>query len=383
MNIENDFNVTDDSTGFSELNPLVEVITIQGVFDHPNADALELISPDGSNLSFAIAKKGQFKTGDKALWFDAVNEPMVPVDFHDFKFLEKNAKNGYARIKSMRLRGEVSRGLLINYSQEWDGLSNKEISDLLMIKKREAGTNSSRPGGRILSGDACSGPSKLRATEKYDLEPLTRYWRYIPNGTKVVVTEKIHGANASFGWLPFNGEYKFWARSRTQFKKSPEDSGKNSAWWDVAIKLSLPEKLQDKKDLVLMGEVYGAVQDLKYGLGESINFAVFDCWNSKEFRYLTFEELKELCNEIGVDLVPIVTEFMWNTDSGIPKEIISLSNGMSLVPGANNIREGVVVRADFENEFSLKNSESEDRISLKKPARFISKLVGSDYLLRK
>jgi hypothetical protein len=74
---------------------------------------------------------------------------------------------------------------------------------------------------------------------------------------------------------------------------------------------------------------------------------------------------------------------MWNTDSGIPKEIISLSNGMSLVPGANNIREGVVVRADFENEFSLKNSESEDRISLKKPARFISKLVGSDYLLRK
>jgi RNA ligase (TIGR02306 family) len=359
---------------FSDSNPLAEIIRIYDVFNHPNADLLDLVSPDGSNVNFAIVKKGQFKKGDLAIWIDSVNDPMVPTGNILFSFLQKIAKaDGYARVRTLRLRGIVSRGLLIPLDNNWVGKTPKELSDLLGLKKYIP--RQERPGGSFYSGRSISGPTKMLPISKYDIESLNKNWKEIPNGTPVYLTEKIHGANASFGWLPYNGETKFWARSRTLFKEEPEEGDRTCLWWEAATKYSLKEKLNSKIGFVLYGEIYGNVQDLKYGLGQDIGFVAFDCWDSNGNRYLTWEELTSFCEELDIPMVPLISRFNWNTDSGIPKDIIEMAEGETML-GGSHTREGIVIRADIP-DFLI---DAFSNIKITK--RIIYKLVGNGYLTR-
>lgn len=370
------------SSDFSDSNPLAELITIYDVYDHPNADALDLVSPDGSNVNFAIVKKGTFKKGDLAIWMDSVNDPMVPVDNPLFSFLSKSAKSdGYARIKAMRLRGIISRGLIIPFSYSPEDLDaaniNKSITELLKIRKYVP-SQRNWTGTKFNGGKAAGGPVKLLPTAKYDVESILKNWKYIPNGTNIVLTEKIHGANASFGWLDHTDGMKFRVRSRTLFKKEPEPGESGGLWWDTAIEYNLEEKLAPYPGYVLYGEVYGKVQDLRYGLDNSSAFAAFDCWISNESRYMTWNELEEFCKIIDVPTVPVVSRMVWNTVSGIPDEIRNLAEGKTLISGAENIREGLVLRADLSIDLVSLDDSSISKVN----KRIIYKLVGNGYLTR-
>lgn len=363
------------SLEFSEANPLAEIVTVEEVIKHPNADLLDVVSPDGSNINFAVVKKGQFKPGDKAIWIDSVNDPKVPVSNSNFAHMQKLAKSdGYARVKTVRLRGIVSRGILIPMPPEWSDKTNKEITEILEIKK--CLSNFGPAGGSYSSGLATKGPTVLLGTAKYDIESVNKNWRSIPNGIKVYITEKIHGTNASYGWLPYEGERKFWVRSRTLFKKEPQEEGSGGLWWDAAIKFSLKEKLQPYPGYVIYGEIYGKVQDLKYGIPNDIGFAAFDCWDSNNQRYLTWLELTDFCNKVNIPLVPVIQTTFWNTESGIPAEIAELAEGKTMLNG-ENIREGIVIRADL-SPFGIEQSSR--FISLEQ--RYIYKLVGNAYLTR-
>ena len=361
------------SLDFSEANPLAEIVSVSGVYKHPNADSLDLVSPDGSNINYAIVKLGQFKPGDKAIWIDSVNDPMVPVGNTLFSFLQKVAKpDGYARVRTMKLRGIISRGLLVPLPNEWHGKTNREVTGLLALKKHHS-LDSDDSG--FAGGQAISGPTSLLGTAKYDVEPISKNWKDIPNGTMVYCTEKIHGANASYGWLPYNGELKFWARSRTLFKKEPDLGQSGGLWWDVAEKFSLKEKLSAKPGLVLYGEIYGKVQDLKYGIENEASFVAFDCWDSNQQRYLKWTELQTLCLELDIPTVPLIGRFVWETNGGIPEYITLLAEGKTLLSG-NNIREGIVIRADLSEELPNTNPT----VFLEK--RIVYKLVGNGYLTR-
>jgi RNA ligase (TIGR02306 family) len=364
----------DDLTSeFSEANPLAEIVSVISVYKHPNADALDLVSPDGSNINYAVVKLGQFKAGDRGIWIDSVNDPMVPVENPMFSFLQKIAKpDGYARVKAMRLRGIVSRGLLIPLPKEWQSMSNREVTELLFLKKYLSQEFS---GNSFAGGQAVSGPTNLLGTAKYDVESVSKNWRDIPNGTSIYLTEKIHGANASYAWLPYNGELKFWARSRTLFKKEPEPGESGGLWWEVAESLSLKERLSTKPGLVLYGEIYGKVQDLKYGMDGDASFVAFDCWDSNKRRYLKWVELKSLCLELDIPTVPVIDEIIWETNNGIPDYIRSVAEGKTLLSG-DNIREGVVIRADI-SELVPNTSPP---FYLEK--RIVYKLVGNGYLTR-
>lgn len=363
-----------NSSEFSEANPLAELVKIYEVIPHPNADMLDLVSPDGSNINFAVVKKGQFKKGDWGVWIDSVNDPMVPVDNPFFSFLQKIAKaDGYARIKTLKLRGIVSRGLLIPALENWTEKKSREISEILKLKKYIALTH--REGGSFYSGTVTAGPHRLLPTNKYDVESVNKKWKNISNGTTVYITEKIHGTNAAYGWLPFEGELRFWSRSRTLFKKEPEIPQSGGLWWDVAEKLSLKEKLSSRPGMVLYGEIYGKVQDLRYGLENDASFVAFDCWDSNKQKYLSWEALEQLCLELDIKTVPVITKTIWETSGGIPTYIAEMAEGKTLL-GGDHVREGIVIRADIPGQIL----ESFPSFSL--DTRIIYKLVGNGYLTR-
>ena len=368
-----DMNSVASEDNQSEANPLVDKIVIQDILKHPNADTLLIVSPYGDGVNWAIIKDGHFEVGQKAIWIDSVNDPLVPVANPMFAHMASSAKaDGYARVKAIKLRGFKSRGLIIPMQNEWAELSNAEIQNILGIKKWEDPVLYSHKGGSIKNGLSIAGPNNLLPTTKYDVDNLPKNWKFIKNGETVYLTEKVHGANGCYGWLSHKtasdtgAKEEFFARSRTLWKKPPTEEGQSeSLWWEAANYHNLPEKLQPYPGIVVWGEVYGQVQDLKYGLDHA-EFIAFDVWDSNARRWYTWPEVVEFCKTIGINHVPVVATMTWNTERGIPKEIVELSEGKTLLNGANHVREGIVLRWDGDMG-----------------KREVLKLVGTGYLMRK
>lgn len=102
----------------------------------------------------------------------------------EFAFLNAKAKNGKFRVKTVRLRGALSQGLLVPAlpgMQEGD-----DVTDLLEIERWEPPIESAR-----LAGDMVREPG---AFQKYtSFENYKNYINVLQEGDAVRVTEKIHG----------------------------------------------------------------------------------------------------------------------------------------------------------------------------------------------
>jgi len=185
------------------------------------------------------------------------------------------------------------------------------------------------------------------------------WWSWCEPGEPVWISEKIHGANARY---TFDGE-TLHVGSRTSWKKQNE----KSIWWKaVAVHPEIEAFCRAHVGWTLYGEVYGQVQDLKYGV-KGVRFAAFDLLCGDEWQRPAV--VHALCRQHGVPTVPVVAGdprfgFSFDLDA-----VLALAEGPSLVPGADHVREGVVVRPLGERTH---------------PAigRVMLKIVGNGYLER-
>jgi RNA ligase (TIGR02306 family) len=339
--------MTDDETTPSSLNPLAEIVQIQDVIPHPDADVLDLVSPDGSNVNYAIVTRGSMKIGDYAVWLDAMNDPVVPAQRPEFSAIAARAKGKPTyRIRAMKLRGVLSRGLLIPYDPAW-GKTNEEVAASLGVTKWELdakGRTKGHRGGKLHPGLQASGPDHLLPTAVYDLDGLPSKWHRIPEGAVVQVTEKIHGVNCMAGYSEHKETMAFRVRSRTIWKK--EEGG--GTWWAGVNAVGLGEKLKPHPGIFVYGEIFGQVQDLNYGQND-VTFAAFDVWDSNLRRWFTYEETVSFCSSLDIPMVPSLGTLSWPPGRGVPVKVQELAEGVTCVEGgATHTREGVVVRWDGE-----------------------------------
>jgi hypothetical protein len=405
----------------------VLVVQIADVSRHPEADRLDLIRirfdrelPPADYL--LVSQTGTWKVGDYAAY--------VPVDMDvptgrpndadpaspgPFSFLAERARaDGFHRVKAMRLRGVFSMGLLVPVPFSHPILGGKpasytignDVTEALGVRKWEPA-----PDNSVLHGDAESPPSHF-TLPVYDIEPWRKYRlalakpldaavmrvadavgagngdtlpaamahvaRFLQDTDKletVVAREKIHGACASF---VHDGE-RLWVRSRTTYKKLDSPC----VWNDIAKRYNFAGSLADYPKIAIYGEVYGQVQDLKYGVppGES-RFVLFDAYDLEAARWLDDEQLTTLAEALALDLAPELYRGPW---SMLPPGV---ENGLSVLCAQNlgidltistkrdhevHMREGVVIRPVVERV--------QPNPTL--PSRVILKLVGQDYLLRK
>lgn len=94
---------------------LARVIQIDEILVHPKADRMELAIIGGWQC---CVKKGEFKAGDVALYCEI--DALLPTEIDEFAFLEERkddmksvGEKSYARIRTIKLRGEMSQGLLV------------------------------------------------------------------------------------------------------------------------------------------------------------------------------------------------------------------------------------------------------------------------------
>jgi len=319
----------------------VRVVEIREMRKHPNADSLSVVSVDGGYP--AIVRTADFKEGDKAAYIPV--DALVPLTDPRFAFLLKKDKpRERERIRASRLRGIFSMGLLTKADPAWNVGQNVQAE--LNILKYE-------PPEPANTGEDIKDPGFF--PHYTDIEGLRKHPTLLKEGEEVVITEKLHGVNGRWLWR----EDQFWAGSFSVFKK--EDP--TNLWWKAAHQEKLVEKLKEHPWIGVYGEVFGTVQDLKYGSkpGET-KLALFDAVDTRTRHYLNEDEFAALCQTLGVPRVPVLYRGPWS------ESLRSLAEGSSTF--ASHVREGFVVKP------------VKERFEEALGGRLVLKLHGEGFLLR-
>jgi len=296
----------------------VDVIEVK-LEEHPNADSLSVVLPmPGCTV---CVRTDDWNDGDLGAYIQA--DSIVPEGPKQFEFLRDSKGNFKGRIKVKKLRGVYSMGMLVP-APDGSKVGDDVAEDLDV-------THYEPPIPQTMRGEAKRAPEGLDIP-KYDIENLRKYAEVFEDGESVFVTEKLHGANSRFLWH----EGEMWCGSRKEWKKEDD----SNMWWKVLRdNPSIEEHCRNHKGSVLFGEVYGSVQDLKYGAkpGE-VMFAAFDVF--EDGKYLDVEEAQARSMMYNIPWVPILgIGLPFNLD-----DMLKLAEGDTRILGADNIREGIVVK---------------------------------------
>lgn len=305
-----------------------EVVEVK-LLPHPNADSLSIVKIKDFQV---VVKTADWV--DKKLGIYIEPDSLCP-DTETFAFLENK------RIKAKKLRGEWSLGLLIPAPE------NAQIGEDYMEKLGII--HYEPPDSLTMGGDNISAPKGIHPD--YDVENFRKYSDLFVDGEEVVCTEKIHGSSSRFVCVKdqlYCGSHHSW--------KAESDN----MWWKI-IKLYpvLEPWLRHHQDLTVYGEIYGWVQNLRYGARQGqIFFAVFDIM--KDGKWLDYETARK----IGQPLpwVPVIYRGPYKKEL-----VLSLAEGKSTI--ADHCREGIVIKPVVERK-----DHEIGRVQLK--------IVGNTYLGR-
>ena len=211
-------------------NLKVEVVEIGELEKHPNADTLSIVKVKGWQC---IVKTDEFKDVKLAAY--------IPIDSLIPESLQTVIP--VKRIKTIRLRGIISQGVLLPVRENWK--AGDDVSEELRITKYEP------PEPTILGGEDTYTPEGFI---KYtDIERIQNYPNIITPDMEVVISEKLHGTNFRVAML----DGKFYVGSHRNTKKRAEGDKKETVYWQMALQEDIENKLrrQGYNNLVLFGEI--------------------------------------------------------------------------------------------------------------------------------
>lgn len=324
------------------MRKLATVRKIKQIKEHPNADRLELAIVDGWQC---IIEKGRYKTGEKVIYCEI--DSFLPIK-EEFEFLRKSSykkmggHEGF-RLKTIRLRGELSQGLILPLSlllPESNFEIGQDVTEMLGIQKYEP------PIPAQLVGEIVGYfPSFIKKTDEERVQNLPdlsffekRDW---------YISEKLDGTSCT---IFFNkGEFGVCSRN-LQLK---EDL--NNTYWKIAKKYSLKEKMQilndsEETNFAIQGEIVGeGIQGNKYNI-KGQDFFVFNIFDIDIQEYVSKDDMEYIAGQLGLKIVPRVNEILvdFNVDS-----LLKMADGKSVL-NKDTWREGLVFVSDYPNRVSFK-----------------------------
>lgn len=359
----------------------VEVVRVDDVQPHPNADRLEIATVKGWQC---VVGKGQFKAGNHAFYFPI--DSVLPEGLLSYLFADSKIKPP-SRIKTIKIRGAISQGLLagkcpVSESMYIDAECfpvGDDVTEELGVTKYEP------PASALPNGYGVKNPQR-KAEEnphflKYtDLEHLKNHPNLFSEGEPVVMREKIHGTNFRAGWVPmqvdtfwkkvkkFIGllpEWEFVYGSRNvqlQSKKQYSGYYADNVYAKIVEQYKLDEKLNAGE--VLYGEIYGdgIQKGYTYGCktGEQ-RLAAFDLQVGG--KYVDDARFYLTMRLYDIPMAPLLYAGPFSKERAI-----NHASGYSYMSPSEPIREGIVIRPIHEQTCYL--------------GRKILKLVSDEYLLR-
>lgn len=306
---------------------------------HPNADALELVTVLGWQV---VTRVGEAKLGDTVVYCEI--DSMLPGDAEwlpDAVKLRVAAQSDTSvyRIKTIKLRGELSQGLLVPLPAclDADLVVGSDVTATLGIRKYEP---ASFEGVGQLANSSRPFPSDV--LDKTDENRVQSYPELMAKfvGHNVVATVKMDGMSGTMLVHPDTKEFLVCSRNfvREFDAKAPFDP-----YWYVAQKYNIESALRANDHIALQGEVCGpGIQQNLLGLTDT-EFYVFNVIDIQHQRRLPHLAALAFCNDNGLRFVPVDTAFGLPPESWTVNELLEKAKGK--YPGTKNEREGLVLRS--------------------------------------
>lgn len=376
-------------------------VKVQPIFikPHPNADKLEIGnigSPEGFQV---IVQKGKFKNGELVAY---IGENAVVPEWVLKKYGYWNEDKGIGmlagskgdRVKAIKLRDEFSLGIVIplqflieegevRLEGHWV-VEGDDVSDILGVTKYEP------PIPIHMAGEVCN---VIGHTLKYDIENWKKYPFTFVDDEIVFFTEKLHGTWCCIGYIPGlnhpdlpEGNIIVTSKGLSEQGLAFKDNEANTnnlylrAFKDTAKHWTGQHIINRLRILVakgdisgisptdpvyILGEIFGPVQDLKYGLTEP-QFRVFDVYvgTPSTGKYINTSDLGTFAALLEIDLVPILYVGPFSVE-----KMKEFTDGLDNINGVH-MREGIVINPAKER-------------TANHLGRVILKNVSQSYLLRK
>lgn len=335
-----------------EKRKLATIAKIENISPIEGADAIEVVTIRGWKV---VTKKNEFKPGDFCVYCEI--DSVLP-EKEEFEFLRKNN----FRIKTIKLRGQVSQGIVFPLSilptevKVEEGLN---VTDILGITKYE-------PVIPVTLSGTAKGyfPSHSIKTDEERIQNLVDKFDELKT-YKYFATEKLDGSSATY----FLKDNVFGVCSRNLELIETEDN----VFWKVARELKIEEKMRtyaEKNGITnfnIQGELIGeGIQGNKYAIkGHTVRF--FRSFNIDTFEFFDYKIFIKMIEDMELLTVPIlgVVELPKTID-----ELLAYVEGKSVL-NPKIEREGIVFvstdivpkyngRLSFKgisNKFLLKNNE--------------------------
>lgn len=341
----------------ASIQKIVDIKPIKG------ADKIEVATVLGWQC--VIAKVDNFKVGDLVVYIEI--DTILP-EKKEFEFL----RDRKFRIKTIKLKGQVSQGLVVplSFLPKDNYVEGQDVSEIIGVKKYdpegEAELKALEEKERVEKNKLKkflmrnslirklftkkSGrkfPEFMSKTDETRIQATPNLLQELQN-VNLVLTEKLDGCSSGFYLVKkkkFFGlftDYIFGVCSRN-IHLPKED---NSVYWQIAKKYNIKDKLkkliQDGEFVYIQGEIVGP--KISNGSGKNI-------YELKENDLYIFNLVypsgkkgtliaKEICENVGLRFVPVLFTGIINSLS--VSNLVELSKGKSEL--FNTDREGIVVR---------------------------------------
>lgn len=330
----------------------VELTKITKVWNHPNADRLDLAVVNGIDLQFVIGRDS-FKVGDDVVYFPI--DSVLPQDLIDHLGLTgKLSGRDKNKIRTVRLREEISQGFVCSLvtitdfvakhrSHSWKTIGNffNQNSPLVVDYTTTLGVLKYEPEEIPCTwGTLTALPDGIGV---YDIEGVERYKEVVNMLMDVpcVISEKTEGSNFA---IHIDEQDNITVCQRNHaIKESPDGE---HMFWKVARNQGLIQLVIDMKDnlpfevrtMTLRGEFIGpGVQGNYYNLKEH-KVLLFDV--KVNGRYTDCDVMEYIC--FGTAKVPYLGYNITLREWLNGKSIIEASNGKSML--VDKLREGIVIK---------------------------------------
>jgi len=295
---------------------LVTVRKVKNVSKIEGADFIERCTVDGWDV---IVKKGEFKENDLGLFFEI--DSVLPDD-ERYKFLKKmtNTSKGMGyRLRTIKLRKQISQGLMLPFSA-FEGSDSfnigDDLTDTLGVWLYEpVHQGGSRANSECKSIGKKIFPDFLRKTDQERIQNKMHYFGLYKD-SEWEATKKLDGSSMTV-WNyseadhllvdKFNKPWKnflmkTWQKITFYFKE-PETFGvcsrninlrekEGNAFWTMANELKLRELLKDH-NVALQGELIGPRIQNNHEKVDRNKFYLFDIFDIENQRYLLPNERYE------------------------------------------------------------------------------------------
>ena len=376
----------------------VNVVKIDDVIEHPDADRLTIVKIGGYNCIANKKEDGSWRYQASDLVVYIPEQAVVPESLlKELNFWDEEKGKGILagskgdRVKAIKLRGIFSQGILMPVKQQMFGVGitdkyetryfireteveiGQDVSEILGIKKYEP------PIPTQMAGQ-CWNASGM--TLKFDIENIQKHNEIFEEDEEVFVTEKLHGTWTCMGisrqvgsdtWhkivtskgmsakgLAFKDNEENESNLYMRMLKATEDENGN----DVLERIM--QMNGDSNDPVyLLGETFGrGVQDLAYGEMQP-TFRGFDIYvgHPGQGRYMGPDEKKTMFEYLNIPMVPELYRGPFSME-----KMEELRDGQDF--SGSNIREGIVILPVEE-----RRDDTIGRVQLK--------FVSPKYLMRK